>query len=887
MDQNIVIELSNIFNKEKFMAELGKHGHGPRKFKKQYRSSELLLEQAFNSDQKINSIIQVRSKLIDTLIIQAWQYIGLPTEQEFCLIATGGYGRQELHPYSDVDLLILVADDFRKQYTSVLESLITFLWDIGFQISQSVRSLEESIHYATSDLSTATSLLDRRYLLGNKELYAKFVDEVSIQKLWDSQKFFTEKLAEQKLRYQKYGNTSYNLEPNIKEGPGGLRDIQMILWIAKQRFSLEKIEDLVEHGFLTSKEVNTLIHGQYYLCALRTALHHLCKHKEERLLFDHQLQLAQNKYGTELANNMAVERFMQTYYRTVKEMNELNDLLMQLFQEIIFSKKTLPKPVKLNDRFQVRNDVIEINDSDVFKNNPSSLLEIFVCLAKNPQLQGVRASTIRQITRWRDLIDAEFRDSPKNHKLFIELFQQKSDISRQLRLMNRYGILGRYLPAFGNIIGQMQYDLYHLYTVDRHLIAIVQNVCKFSEEPEQFPLCYQLLKQIPKREILLLAALFHDLGKGQGGDHSEIGAKLADEFCRQHEIDDYDRELMMWLVEKHLVMSNTAQRKDIYDPDVIAEFAETVKYKAYLDHLYILTCADLIATNDNLWNSWRDSLLRDLYKATEQALISKRDQKIKTATIIQAIKQESMAILLNSESELITEEAVTKLWEQWNKTYFLHHEPVQIASHTQAVLEHMSQHSPLILTSTYHNQGGTEIFINLPDQNYIFANTTAILDSFDLNIVDAQIITTHSGFTLDSYVVIDRKGKAIKDEKLLANIRNKLKQQLTGQIQPPHITNRRQTRRQRHFKYPSKINFSQDQNRNRTIMELNTPDRSGLLAKVGMAFAEANVRLQSAKIATLGEKVEDLFYITDQNHQLIADEEKLEFLRRCVRKYLD
>ena len=877
--------LESVINVEEFTTSWKQSNYPLICFKQQLDASQTLLKQAFYQHSPINEIIDTRAKLVDKLLEAAWDHLAIPFDQPLALIATGGYGRNELHPHSDIDILILGDNKNLKQHENAIEKLITFLWDIGLKIGQSVRNLDECVTLAKEDVTIYTNLLDARKILGSDALFTRLLEVAAgANTLWSNDAFFSAKIVEQKLRHKKYGHSSYNLEPNIKDGPGGLRDIHTVFWVAKQKFSINNTHDLVAQKFLTEEEYTLLEMGQQYLWQIRTALHHLASRQEERLLFDNQKHLADLFKYEDSSIELGIEQFMKKYYRTVKELNELNDMLLQYFQEAILNPDEEKHIVRLNDRFQTVNDYIEVSHGHVFQESPTALIEMFLLMAKNQEIKGVRAATIRLIRQNRHFVNDQYREDEAVRKSFIDIFRQEHNIAESLRLMSRYGLLEKYLPEFGFLVGKMQYDLYHVYTVDRHLIAVLQNIYNFTLDKYQhdYPLFHELIKKTPQLELLYLAGLFHDIGKGHGGDHSEIGAELATRFCLQHYLEETQAQLVTWLVENHLLMSYTAQRLDIYDPEVIEHFARKVDNKKRLDYLYLLTCADIIATNESLWNNWRASLLRDLYTRARAYFLDQKVRERKTTAHINQIKREAMKEIADPD-----EKRISGLWPQWGKQYFLHHSPQKIAWHTQAILQHHQVTQPLILISTYLNEGGTEIFIYVKDQENVFAHSTAILDKLNLNIVEAQIITTKDGFTLDSYIVIDREGKPITNDTQIDHMTQYIQQQFLNNSKSIRIPKRRLSRRQRHFTYPTKVNFQRDNKHGRTRLEIISPDRPGLLARLGRAFKDCEINLHYAKITTMGDRVEDFFFITDPDHQPIDDEATQTKLSKSIRQYLD
>ncbi|NBC13780.1 MAG: [protein-PII] uridylyltransferase, partial [Gammaproteobacteria bacterium] len=578
-------------------------------YKSELAEARAALFARYERGEPVAELVGRWSREIDRLVAAAWQRF-LPESEAAAVVAVGGYGRSELHPSSDIDLLILVGDDAAERLAEVIGSLVIFLWDIGLEIGHSVRTVDDCRFEAADDITVVTNLLEARLIDGDAELFERMRHAVGPDSIWPSEAFFAAKRAEQRKRRHKYGDTAYNLEPNIKENPGGLRDIQMIAWVAKRHFGAESLHQLVDEGFLTESEYLALREGQALLWRIRFALHRLTGRREDRLLFDYQRTLADELGFTDLGDNLAVEQFMQQYYRAVMELNRLNEMLMQLFQEAILLHDQIGPPEPINKRFQVRSGYLEVTHPQVFARSPFALLEIFLVLQQHPELQGVRASTIRLIREHRHRIDDDFREDVRARSLFMEILRQPQGVTAALRRMNSYGVLAAYVPAFANIVGRMQYDLFHVYTVDEHTLRLLRNLRRFTipEHNGEFPLCSAIAQRIPKLELLYLAGLFHDIAKGRGGDHSVLGAREAWDFCQLHYLSEYDSRLVAWLVEHHLLMSMTAQRKDISDPLVVQTFAEQVTDANRLDYLYLLTIADSRATNPKRWNSWKNAL---------------------------------------------------------------------------------------------------------------------------------------------------------------------------------------------------------------------------------------------------------------------------------------
>jgi len=880
---------SELFDRSQFQAELALKASPIAAFKKVIRKAREVLDARFLAGQDIRSLIEGRAWFVDQILRAAWGRFDWSNEAQIALVAVGGYGRGELHPYSDIDLLILLDNNDQEIFRDAIERFLTLLWDIGLEVGQSVRSVQECAEEARADLTVITNLMESRTIAGPERLRQNMLKVTSPSEMWPSKEFFLAKRNEQATRHSKYNNTEYNLEPNVKGSPGGLRDIQTILWIARRQFGSLNLSAILDQGFLTEGEYSLLVAGQEFIWRVRYGLHMLAGRAEDRLLFDHQRSLAALLGYEDSDAKLAIERFMQKYYRVVMSISELSDLVGQHFAEVILWEGDSGDAVPLNSRFLVRDGYLEVADDSVFKRRPFAILEIFVLLAQHPDIQGVRGETIRLLRDHRHLIDDEFRSDIRNTSLFVELFKCKEGIHRNLRRMNRYGILGRYLPEFGHIVGQMQHDLFHIYTVDAHTLNVIKYLRKLSKPgvAEKYPLASKLVERLPKPELIYIAGLYHDIAKGRGGDHSELGAVDAQEFCVRHKLPAWDTRLVVWLVENHLVMSTTAQRKDLSDPQVINDFAQQVGDETHLDYLYVLTVADINATNPTLWNSWRASLLRQLYTETKRALKRGLENPLGREEQIRQTQRAALDSLVRNGTD---PDDAEQLWSQLGDDYFMRHSSVDVAWHTEAIIEHPSDGGPLVLikeTTQREFEGGTQIFIYAPDQHDFFAVTVAAMDQLNLNIHDARIITSSSQFTLDTYIVLDADGSPIgNDPERTEEIRQGLITALRNPADYLTIIQKRVPRQLKHFAFPPQVTIHNDMQRPQTIIEVVAPDRPGLLARIGQLFLDFDLSVQNAKIATLGERVEDVFFVTNADNQPLSDPQLCTRLQQAMIKQL-
>lgn len=830
------------------------------------------LHERYSAGDDIADLVHARAVLIDDLLFAVWRWCNLPIDEGASLIAVGGYGRGELHPHSDIDLLILVDEQWAQQQQAALEQFVALLWDIKLDIGHSVRTLEQSVQAASDDITVATNLMETRLLLGSANRLQSLEQSIAGSHSWDSRDFFRAKREEQFARHRKYADTEYNLEPNLKSSPGGLRDIQTIAWIAQRHFQTSGLEELVARNFLSAEEFRILQEGRDFLWLVRWGLHMISDREEDRLLFEYQRELAEQFGFSDTDESLAIEKFMQLYYRWALALSGLNDLVIQLYDEAILRACDAETIQELNQRFSIRNNYIDASNDKVFISWPSAILEMFVLLAENENIIGPRASTIRLIRESRHLIDDDFRADPRNQQLFIQLLRSPHKIATQLQRMNRYGILGQYLPEFGRIIGKMQHDLFHIYTVDAHTIQVVKNLRLFghADLTDNYPLAASIVKRLPKLELLYVAGLYHDIAKGRGGDHSEIGAVDAEAFCIHHGFNSRDTHLVVWLVKNHLLMSSTSQRKDITDPDVIREFAQHMGDQERLDYLYTLTVADINATNPKLWNNWRASLLRQLYLESRRALRVSIENYADKEVWIEESKENAIRLL---EDKGYDAHEIIDCWDSPEEDYFLRETAPDICWHTEAIINHSDKSRPLVLikdTSVRQQAGATQIFVSTPSYPNLFATIAATFEQLQLSIQDARIFKNSSGYSMDTYVVLDADGEPIGgDTARSREISEQLARAIASRKAPKVDWYVRVPRQLRHFDYPTEVDISHDEYK--TIVELISPDRPGLLACVGQVFLDFDLQLLNAKICTMGERVEDVFFITDADGAPLSD----------------
>jgi [protein-PII] uridylyltransferase len=840
----------------------------------------------FDNDVPVQELVHRKSMLIDKVLRNCFEHFIDSKNITTCgLVAVGGYGRCELLPGSDIDLMILLEKKSVKLLEGQLSRFLTFLWDIGLEVGHSVRTVKDCIREGKADVTVMTNMIESRLIYGSEKLYEKFQKAIAPDKLWSARKFFEAKLEEQHNRHIRYNDTAYNLEPNIKEGPGGLRDIQIIGWVAKRHFGARSFHELVEHKFITEAEYDLLTAGQNHLWKVRFALHRLAKRREDRLLFDYQNQLSIEFGFTAGEHNLAIEQFMQQYYRTIMELERLSEMLLQIFREEILLTAAQKKISIINERFMLRNRYIEVRNDEVFKQHPPALVELFLLVSINPHCEGVTASTIRLVREHLYLVDDAFRNNDEVNHLFMQLMSAPAGMTHQMRRMNSYGFLARYIPAFGKITGRMQYDLFHAYTVDQHTIFVIRNLRRFALEKheDEFPFCNLVYSKLENPCLLYLAALFHDIAKGRGGDHSELGAEEATQFCLQHKLNRKETRIVSQLVRDHLLMSVTAQRKDISDPDVVREFARQVGSTSMLKYLYLLTVADIRSTNPNQWNNWKDALLKQLYESTEQLIRRGLDN----APDIEEIIQENKDAAFEEMADLpYSHEQINEICDELPGDYFLRHHPLEISWHVNTILSNPGAHTLVNIRQSRHSKN-TKVFVFCDESPNVFSQVTGTLGSLGLSILNAEIFTSRDDKVMDTFIIQDHNGQAVTDPKIIQQIEISLLKALKSTSIYRSETSKRTPRRLKAFDLPTEIHFEQDYLNSRTVMEISSIDMPGLLSVIANVIATLHINIKHAKISTLGEKVDDIFYLSTPDGKNITDQSILDQLETRMKDALE
>ena len=839
------------------------------------------LEQRFFDGDDIIALVSCRAEYMDQLLNRLWQKFSLSTHPALALVAVGGYGRGELHPKSDIDLLITTTSVLTPEQEQAISLFITMLWDLRLEVGHSVRTIDECLAQGLADITVATNLLESRLITGSEDTYAQLQDIIDPETFWPSQDFFQAKHEEQLARHHQFKGSSYNLEPDLKSSPGGLRDLQTILWITRRHFGSSSFLELTNHGFLTKGEYHELEGCQNFLWRVRFALHLGLKRCDNRLLFDRQTTVAE-ALGYSGEGNQAVETMMKQFYQTIRRVTELNEMLLQLFNQAILGHVGMDVR-NITADFQLRGSLIDTTSTDLFTRRPRAIIELFYHIADNEHITGIYAATIRELRDARRKLTMWLEDIPECREQFMQLLKHPNASGLALTLMHKYGVIAAYIPQWSRILGQMQFDLFHNYTVDEHTHRLVKIIDSFKRDETKVthPLCCEIYPRLEKPELLLIAAIFHDIGKGQKGNHSEIGAIDASAFCKKHGINKADRKMVSRLVKYHLLMSVTAQRRDIHDPEIITEFARTIGDQEHLNYLYCLTVADICATNDSLWNNWKGSLLRELYFLTQQALRRGLENPLDAKFRIRNNKDTALAFLENSRFSL---EQIQALWSTFRSEYFLRNDPSQICWHTTGILNHKDPTLPLVLISQNSTRGGNEVFIYAKDNKHLFASAVSTLGNKNLNIHDAKITSSRNGYVLDSFVILDQTGDFLAPDRVYA-LQAALEAVLkTGKA--PILRKQRIPRQIKPFSVKTQVTFLATKKK-RTFVEIITLDTPGLLARISAILSSENIVLHNAKISTIGERAEDFFIISGNNNQPLSPEQQAELRHNLITELAD
>ena len=842
---------------------LKENKNSPKEF---LQKKSLILKANLNQNNILN-ILNARSNINDALILYTSEKFNISND-EISLIAVGGYGRKEFYPKSDTDLLILINDQKKEQHKKNISHFLAYLWDIGIEVSHSTRTIKECITEGSRDISIATTLLESRYISGSKKMFENLIKTIDESKsFWNNKDFYQEKVDEQIKRHLQFNNTAYNLEPDIKNGPGSLRDLHTIFWLCKKFLGIDRIEELLNHNILTEKQLQQLINSRNFLSLIRYSLHSETKRAENRLLFEYQKKLAKQLNYEDQDHLIGVEIFMQDYYKSARTISRMNEIILQILKQQ-FLEISEKKIKDINQNFQIKNQLVGLKDDISFKDKPALLLEIFLLFQKNKDIEGIDAKTIGLITNNLQLINKDFRRKIEHKEIFLEILKAPEGVTHELRRMNLYGVLGHYIPAFGLIEGRMQYDLFHAFTVDEHTLFVVSNLRRLAltRFNHEFPEDSQKMQAIESPEILYIAGLFHDIAKGRGGDHSIIGAEEAEVFCLDHGLTNYDSKVVSWLVMNHLVFSLTAQKKDIYDPNVIRDLALLIGDELRLDYLYLLTVCDVRATNPTLWNSWKKRLFDDLYLLTKKALREGLEEPIDKEELI----REKISLTKN---ELNNHEFqnVENFLSYFDDDYFIKFNMNEILKQSLVMINRNipNKAQDIIDISAIDNEDYFYAFVFTQIDNESFYKITSIFEQEGVSVRDAKVVRVNDEYCIYSFYFdhmrtmkdeINQKNEAINKYINEAMASDSFSAQSSSQIL---------SRRLRSFDKKVDISFSEDLIHNRTVMEITCIDRPGLLSNISKILKEESIWIQSAKIATIGEKADDIFYLNNSKKECI------------------
>ena len=825
----------------------------------------------------IFELIENRSDFYDALLIQLWHEMGLSEQQEIALIAVGGYGRREMFPLSDLDFLILVEQIPSPEIEEKITQFIQFLWDCGFEVGNSVRTLEQCESEGKQDITIATNLLEARFLTGNRPHFDVLNELVKNAGFWSKEDFFYAKVQEQIERYQRYHNTAYNLEPDIKYSPGGLRDLHLLYWVALRHSGALTLEDILQSGFIYPQEYQQLQESRAFLFKVRFALHLILKRYDNRLLFDRQIKVSE-LLGFLGDGNQAVEKMMKCFFQALHRISLMSNLLIQHYRENVLSSSQVTVIDQLDDDFQLINQCLCLRNSLVFQEKPERILDLFFYLTQYEQA-NIHSDTLRQLQISLEQLSQKLCEIPAAREKFLRLFNQPNAIKRAFIPMHQYGVLTAYLPQWQAIEGLMQFDLFHIYTVDEHTLRVMLKLESFlsPESAQEHPIAHRIFSQLSDRTLLYIAALFHDIAKGRGGDHAELGAMDIADFAQLHGLDRREIDTLAWLVKSHLLMSITAQRRDIHDPEVVMNFAEAVQNQVRLDYLTCLTVADICATNGNLWNSWKRSLFASLYEFTEQQFVQGMKELLDYSEKSEENRKLAQQILTQDYSD-IAPISIEQLWDCCPEDYFVRNTPKQIAWHTSLLVDFAE--ALLVKISNRFSLGGTEVFIYCQDQPHLFNKVVSTIGAKKFSIHDAQIITAQDGYVFDSFIITELNGELVEFDR-----RRELEQALTVALQSEKLPalSIAPNRQLQHFSVQTDVRFLHENKKEHTEMELVALDKPGLLAQVSQIFSELNLNLLNAKITTVGEKAEDFFILTNQLEQALAREER-EILKQVLVK---
>lgn len=833
----------------------------------QLKADKQAVFEDFNAHGHVGQLLTRLRRAVDNALTEAWRGLGLPAHS--ALVAVGGYGRGELFPYSDVDVLLLLPSEPDQDTTERLEKFIGLCWDLGLEIGSAVRTVDDCIRESRQDVTIQTSLLEARLLTGNRALFTEL--QTRYQADLDPRAFFQAKLLEMRQRHAKYQDTPYSLEPNSKESPGGLRDLQVILWMTKAAGLGDSWKELFERDLLSEREAQELARNERLLKTIRARLHLVAGRRQDVLVFDLQTALAEAFGYRQNNNKRASEQLMRRYYWAAKAVTQLNIVLLLNIEAMLFPSESKVTRV-INERFVERQGMLEITSDDLYEREPHAILETFLVYERTPGVKGLSPRTLRGLYNARTVMDAGWRNDAENRRLFLAIVQEPHGITHALRLMNQTSVLGRYLINFRRIVGQMQHDLFHVYTVDQHILMVVRNMRRFAivEHTHEFPFCSQLMATFDRPWVLWVAALFHDIAKGRGGDHSKLGTADARRFCKQHGIGREDADLIAWLVEHHLTMSHVAQKQDLTDADVIHAFARVVGTERNLTALYLLTVADIRGTSPKVWNAWKGKLLEDLYRITLRVLGGAR---VDPHSLWAQRRDDTIAQL---RLKAFDPELGKPLWAQLDVAFFLRHDARDIAWLTRHLYNKVDSPTPVVKARLSPAGEGLQVAVYVKDQPDVFARICGYFERKSFSIQEAKIHTTRHGYALDTFQVTDpgiSSDASGNYRDIIALVEHELAERLQQQAALPEPTQGRLSRQSRSFPIKPRVDLRADERGQYYLLSLSANDRTGLLYAISRVLAKHRISVHTARINTLGERVEDVFLVDGSR---LASDNKLQ-----------
>jgi [protein-PII] uridylyltransferase len=840
----------------------------------------------------LSALQDVTIQVIYDFAVKHFYYAQNPTTAErICVVATGGYGRGELAPGSDIDLLFVRPFKQTPWGESVIEFILYMLWDLGLKVGHATRSLGECVRLSKQDITIRTAILEARYLWGDEKLFEelrrKFWGEVATG---TGQDFVEAKLAERDDRHARQGESRYLVEPNIKEGKGGLRDLQTLYWIGKYVYHVDDAADLIQHNVLTRDEYKTFQKAEAFLWDVRVRLHYLTGRAEERLSFDVQPELAARMGFTGDSPRRAVEAFMKAYFLVAKDVGDLTRIFCAALEDQ--NRKRRPSLVSMLpgflrprtslDDFYVENGRLNAR-ANLFRDDPVNMIRIFhVADAKKVD---VHPDALRRITRALDRIGDDVRRDPEANRLFLEILSSRNDPERALRLMNEAGVFGRFVPEFGRVVGLMQFNMYHHYTVDEHLIRAVGYVASIDrgEHKNEHPLASDIIKRIKAREALYVAMLLHDIAKGLPGDHSDVGEAIAQSLCPRLGLSAEDTRSVMWLVKNHLVMSDMAQKRDISDPKTVRDFVALVQTPEMLRLLLVLTVADIAAVGPGVWNGWKGQLLRELFYEADAVMsggdaVPARSARVETA-------KAALAERIKDLPQPVQDHALARHYD----SYWLAFDPSAHEWHARLMAAADAKGELFSLAAESNDfRSVTEIVLYTPDHPGLFSQLAGAVAASGGTIVDAKAFTTSDGFALDVFSIQDAEGGTFGDSSRVERLRQSIEKTLRGEVRPRQaIAKRPPKKRATAFRVTPRVNFDNDASASATVVEVEGLDRPGLLYEVTDAIFQSGLSISSAMVSTYGERAVDVFYVRDGFGHKVWHEDRLKAVRERLLKALE